>query len=563
MTNITFKELDLLPKIQIAMDELGFVDPTEIQSKAIPLIRTGIDVIGRSQTGTGKTLAFSLPLTEIIDPSINRKSSPQALVLCPTRELAQQVADVIRKLVKHTGHMQVAEVYGGASLDKQFAQLRKANIVVGTPGRVMDHMRRGTLKLEEIKMVVLDEADEMLSMGFKEDMETILKDTPEGRQTILFSATMPPGILAITKEFQKNPEILKTKAKTMTVSNIEQSYVEVPSNQKFDALDILLHYYEPSLAIIFCNTKKMAEELTAHLNTVGIEADGLHGDLRQSQRTNVMNRFKFGKTSILVATDVAARGIDVNDVEYVFNFDLPQNAEYYTHRIGRTGRVGKAGTAITLCTSRRQINALMDIASQTKSNIKTMALPSFSDITQKSSIGSLSSMRRALSDTALPKYDEMLAQLQEEGYTPDQIAISAMSLAFAESDAMRANLKPITIEKRRFSDSGRKSSGRKGQGSSRGRDNHKSKDGFRDKNRSRDKDGFRRKNKDRDNESSAGKDKKHNKEASKNKGSFHEQKLREKRNKKGGDKPSEHRPPARSNTGKKSKNKKHHDNGDD
>ncbi len=446
MSKITFKQLDLLPNIQRALDELGFTSPTEIQEKAIPLIRTGIDIIGRSQTGTGKTLAFSLPITEIIEPSDNKKSSPQALILCPTRELAMQVSEVIKKITKHSDHIFVTEVYGGASLDKQFAQLRKANIVIGTPGRVMDHMRRGTLLLNNVKMVILDEADEMLSMGFKEDIETILIETPAERQTILFSATMPPGIMSITKEFQDNPKMLVTKTTELAVTNITQSYVEVPSNQKFEALDILLYYYEPKLAIIFCNTKKMAEELTGHLNSVGIEADGLHGDLRQSQRTNVMNRFKYGKTSILVATDVAARGIDVDDVEYVFNFDLPQNYEYYIHRIGRTGRVGKSGNAITLCTSRRQINTLLDIAHRTKSKIATMPLPSFSEIVNKSSIGSLSAMRRALAEKSMPKYTEMLNKLQDEGYKLEEIAISAMALCFAENDAMRSSLKPVQMD---------------------------------------------------------------------------------------------------------------------
>ena len=464
-TKMTFAEMELLPKIQSGLDKMGIYNPTEIQEKAIPVIRSGVDVIGRSQTGTGKTLAFTIPLLEAIEPANNKKSAPQALILCPTRELAQQVADVLKKLTKDADYFSIAEVYGGTSLDKQFAMLRKANIVIGTPGRVMDHMRRGTLFVNNIKMVVLDEADEMLSMGFKEDMETILKDTPIERQTILFSATMPQAILNITKEFQKKPQIVNTQKKEISVKNIEQSYVEVPSNQKIDSLSILLHYYEPTLAIIFCNTKSMVEEITAHLNTVGIEADGLHGDLRQSQRTNVMNRFKFGKTSILVATDVAARGLDVNDIEYVFNYDVPQNGEYYVHRIGRTGRVGKSGNAITLCTSRRQVNMLLDIASETKSKIKTIPLPKLSDVNKKSSIGSMAAMRRALSGSVHPKYEEMLEKLISEGHTLESIAISAMALSFSESDAIKSNLKDVQIRENSYDSSSRR--GRSGSRNSR------------------------------------------------------------------------------------------------
>ena len=316
-----FSELSLPEGIQRAINDLGFDEPTAIQKKAIPAMRSGKDIIGRSQTGTGKTVAFAVPAIEMITHE-NDKSHVLAIIMLPTRELAIQCCEEIKKLTKYCEGIRPVEVYGGAPMDRQITRLKRANIVIGTPGRIMDHMRRRTLKLDHVKLAVLDEADEMLSMGFKEDMETILRETPSSRQTVLFSATMPDAILSITEEFQDSPVMIEAGDKKIALDNITQSYVNVPMGRKTDALCLLLHYYSPSLSIVFCNTKKMAEELSLALVKNGFNAEALHGDLKQSQRTAIMDRFRNGALPVLVATDVAARGIDVSDVEYVFNYDI-------------------------------------------------------------------------------------------------------------------------------------------------------------------------------------------------------------------------------------------------
>ncbi|MEG0853725.1 MAG: DEAD/DEAH box helicase, partial [Angelakisella sp.] len=296
MDNLSFSELNLTPKVQRAIDDMGYETATSIQSQAIPLIRTGVDVIGRSQTGTGKTFAFAIPAVEAIDTH-EAKPTVQVLVLCPTRELAQQACDEIGKLTKFKTGIVTADVYGGAPMGPQILRLKRANIVIGTPGRIMDHMRRKTLKLSNIKMVVLDEADEMLNMGFKEDIETILVDTPENRQTILFSATMPPAILALTKQFQNDPQLIEIDKAKVTLTNIEQSYVNVPMGRKMDALNLLLRYHRPNRALVFCNTKHMVDEITEYLGKHGFDAEGLHGDMKQAQRTKTLGEFKSGKLS--------------------------------------------------------------------------------------------------------------------------------------------------------------------------------------------------------------------------------------------------------------------------
>ncbi len=433
MNQTTFGELELMPKIQKAIDEMGFETPTDIQAQAIPLIRSGVDVIGRSQTGTGKTMAFAIPAIEKINTHED-KPSVQVIIMCPTRELAQQACDEIKKLTKFHSGIHPVDIYGGAPMDRQIIKLKKANIVIGTPGRIMDHLRRRTLKLDNIKMAVLDEADEMLSMGFKEDMETILRETPETRQTILFSATMPPSIMEITKEFQKDPQIVQINKKQITLDNIKQSYIDVPMGRKADALKLLLHYYNPSLSIVFCNTKKMVDEITENLNKSGFNADGLHGDLKQSQRTAVMDKFRYGSTSILVATDVAARGIDVNDVEYVFNYDIPQNNEYYVHRIGRTGRIGKEGNSITICSGRRQVIALNEIARCVKSKIAEIPVPTIADIKNKLNEKNAEIVEKAISDQPNEMYVNMVNSLLEKGYSLFDIAAAALQIKFDEQE---------------------------------------------------------------------------------------------------------------------------------
>jgi ATP-dependent RNA helicase DeaD len=316
MIKIPFSQLSLTPKVERAIAEMGFDFATPIQSEAIPLIRSGADVIARSQTGTGKTVAFAIPAIEKVDTH-EEKATIQVLVLCPTRELAQQAAEEFRKLARFKSGIHPVEIYGGAAIDKQCIHLRKANIVIGTPGRVMDHMRRKTIRLSHLKMIVLDEADEMLSMGFKEDIETILADTPESRQTVLFSATMPPAILKLTGEFLKDPQLIEIDKSQVTIENIEQSYIEIPHSRKKEALSTLLQFHQPKRAIIFCNTKKMVDELTELLSSRHFSVESIHSDIKQAQRTAVMQGFKSGKTSILLATDIAARGIDVSNVDFV------------------------------------------------------------------------------------------------------------------------------------------------------------------------------------------------------------------------------------------------------
>lgn len=439
-TDLTFEELNLTPKVKLAIDEMGFTSATSIQSRAIPLIRTGADVIGRSQTGTGKTVAFAIPAIEIIDTH-QEKSTLQVLILCPTRELAQQACEEVKKLTKFKSGIRAVEVYGGVPMDRQIVRLKKANIVIGTPGRIMDHMRRKTLKVDNLKMIILDEADEMLSMGFKEDIETILTDTPETRQTILFSATMPPSIMALTKEFQTNPQVIEINKKQVTLENIQQTYIDAPMGRKMDALNLLLRFYNPTLAMIFCNTKRMVDEVSDYLNKNGFTAEGLHGDMKQSQRTKVMDSFKFGKTGILVATDVAARGIDVNDIEYVINFDIPQNTEYYVHRIGRTGRAGKSGNAITICSGRRQVYTMRDIARAVKSTINAADIPSLNDIQERSLNTNLATIEEALKCEVKKSYIDMVQKLIDAGNAPELIAAAALQINFSAQECELNDIK--------------------------------------------------------------------------------------------------------------------------
>lgn len=375
-----FNELNLSQELLDAVDELGYQDMTEIQQQSIPLLLEGSDVVGLSNTGTGKTAAFGIPAVESITES--DKKSVAVLILCPTRELAMQAADEMRKYAKFKRCVKICAVFGGASMEKQIHDLKRgANIVIGTPGRVLDHIRRRTLKLDNLRCLILDEADEMLNMGFREDIESVLAESPEERQTVLFSATMPPEILAITEKYQNNPVKVKIKSAQKTVESIKQFYFEVPMCRKTDALKLLLAAYSPTSAMIFCNTKAMVDQLTEELIKSGFRAAGLHGDMKQVQRTQVMNGFKSKSTEILVATDVAARGIDVNDVEAVFNYDLPQDNEYYIHRIGRTGRAGKEGAAYTIISGRRQLFDLRAIEKFTRAVITQLPLPDKDEIT--------------------------------------------------------------------------------------------------------------------------------------------------------------------------------------
>lgn len=352
METIRFDEMDLYPQILRGIKEMGFEETTPIQARAIPVVMEGGDVIGQAQTGTGKTAAFGIPLLQKVD-SQNKKT--QALVLCPTRELAIQVAEEIRCLGKYMHGIKILPVYGGQDIGKQIRSLKGgAQIIIGTPGRVMDHLRRRTIRCEHVSTIVLDEADEMLNMGFREDIETVLEYIPEERQTVLFSATMPKPILEITNQFQNNARMIKVAAKELTIPLVSQRYYKIKSQDKDAACVRLLEYYQPKLCLIFCNTKRKVDELAEVLKKAGFQAEGLHGDMSQHQRDVAMNRFRNGSTNILIATDVAARGIDVDDVEAVINYDIPQDNEYYVHRIGRTGRAGRTGRSFTFVGGREQ-----------------------------------------------------------------------------------------------------------------------------------------------------------------------------------------------------------------
>ena len=341
-----FEELQLDDRIIRAITEMGFEEASPIQAQAIPVVLEGRDMIGQAQTGTGKTAAFGLPLLQKVDPKVKKL---QAIVLLPTRELAIQVAEELRRFAKFMHGIKVLPVYGGQDIVRQIRALKDGTqIVVGTPGRVMDHMRRKTVKMDHVHTVVLDEADEMLNMGFLEDMETILSQLPEERQTLMFSATMPQAIADIAKKFQKDPVTVRVIKKELTVPKVTQYYYEVKPKNKVEVMCRLLDMYAPKLSVAFCNTKKQVDELVQALQGRGYFAEGLHGDLKQEQRDRVMGSFRNGATEILVATDVAARGIDVDDVEAVFNYDIPQDDEYYVHRIGRTGRAGVPGHAVSL-----------------------------------------------------------------------------------------------------------------------------------------------------------------------------------------------------------------------
>ena len=423
MEHLRFEDMNISNEICRAVLDMGFEEATPIQSQAIPVILEGKDIIGQSQTGTGKTAAFGIPLLERINPEDRRL---QALILCPTRELAIQVSEEFRKLLKYKDNIRVLPIYGGQPIDRQIAALRKGTqVVIGTPGRVMDHMRRRTIKAETVQMMVLDVADEMLDMGFREDIETILVKIPEEHQTLLFSATLSPEILDITKRFQKNPEFIKIVRKELTVPNIEQYYFDVKEKTKLDALCRIIDVYDPKLAMVFCNTKKRVDDLVEMLQGRGYFAEGLHGDLKQAQRDKVMQKFRNGTIEILVATDVAARGIDVDDIDVVFNYDVPQDEEYYVHRIGRTGRAGKAGKAFTFCVG-KEIYKLRDIMRYTKTKIQQQKLPTLSDVEEMKTNIYLEKIKGIIEEGHLTKYIHLVDRLMEEDYTSIDIAAALL-----------------------------------------------------------------------------------------------------------------------------------------
>jgi len=406
-----FKELNLSEEMQKAIDEIGFEEVTPIQAQSIPYIFEGRDIIGQAQTGTGKTCAFGIPAVDMLDSEVE---GIQVLVLCPTRELAIQSTEELKSISKYKSGIRILPIYGGQPIDRQIRALKnRPQIIIGTPGRVMDHMRRHTLKFANLRMIILDEADEMLNMGFREDIDTILKEVPEVRQTILFSATMPKEILDLTKRYQKDPLHVKISHKALTVPSIEQYYLTVSSASKPEILSRIIDTKDITLALVFCNTKKRVEELTTELQSRGYAAEALHGDLRQEQRDKVMAKFRNGQIDILIATDVAARGIDVDDIEAVFNYDLPSDDEYYVHRIGRTGRAGKAGIAYSFVVG-REINKLKDIQRFTKAAITPMKPPSIIDVEENKMNRVMATIKKSYAEGKLTRYSDYIERTIEE-----------------------------------------------------------------------------------------------------------------------------------------------------
>ncbi|HAB59785.1 MAG TPA: ATP-dependent RNA helicase [Lachnospiraceae bacterium] len=448
METVRFDELNLSAPLLKGIIEMGFEQASPIQAKAIPVVLEGGDIIGQAQTGTGKTAAFGIPLLESVDP---KSKHLQAVVLCPTRELAIQVAEEIRKLAKFLHGIKVLPIYGGQDITKQIRSLKAGTqVVIGTPGRVMDHMRRKTVKFNEVKMIVLDEADEMLNMGFREDIETILKEMPEERQTVLFSATMPKPIMDIARTYQKDATIIKVVKKELTVPKIEQYYYECKPKNKEEVLSRLLDMYDPKLSLVFCNTKKMVDELVTTLKGRGYFAEGLHGDLKQQQRDRVMNGFRNGKTEILVATDVAARGIDVDNVEAVFNYDVPQDDEFYVHRIGRTGRAGRKGRAFTFVVG-KEVYKLKDIQRYCKTKIVCQPIPSVNDVANTKVEKILNKIDELIKSEDLSKMVDLIeSRVNEEDYTSLDVAAAFLKLAMGDND-QNDMISPETVD---FGDTG-------------------------------------------------------------------------------------------------------------
>jgi ATP-dependent RNA helicase DeaD len=425
MEKLRFEDLGLSAELVKAVKDMGFEETTAIQSMSIPFIIKGRDVIGQAQTGTGKTAAFGIPMLETVDI---KDKKPQYIVLCPTRELAVQVAEELKRLAKYKRDLSILPVYGGQPIGRQIHALsRGVQIIIGTPGRVMDHMERKTLNLSSIKMIVLDEADEMLNMGFKEDIELILKSIPATRQTVFFSATMPKFFMDLTKKFMKNPQLVKVVHEKLTVPAIEQIYYDVKENMKLEMLTRVIDFYDLKLGLIFCNTKRKVDEVVGHLQARGYSADAIHGDMNQSQRDRVMAKFRSGSIEMLVATDVAARGIDVDSIEAVFNYDVPQDDEYYVHRIGRTGRAGKTGRAFTFV-SGKDIYKIRDIQRYSGVTIKRKTVPTQKDVEDVKANQLMEEVRSTLESKGLERYSAIIERFVGENTSSLDVASALLKL---------------------------------------------------------------------------------------------------------------------------------------
>ncbi|TXT34838.1 MAG: ATP-dependent RNA helicase DeaD [Planctomycetota bacterium] len=430
MTQKLFSELGLSPELLKAVERMGFEQAAPIQAESIPKLLAGGDLIGQSQTGSGKTAAFGIPAVELVDP---KSRAVQVLMLCPTRELASQVAEEIAKLAFFKKGVRELPVYGGQSYEHQFRGLKAGpQIVIGTPGRIIDHIGQGTLKLDKVRMVVLDEADRMLDMGFREDIEKILESVPTERQVVLFSATLPPPIKKIIERFTNEPDHVRIESTTMTVPAIDQSYVEVDYRSRTEVLCRLIDLYDVQYGLIFGFTKVQVDELTEALIARGYSADKLHGDMTQAMRERVMKRFRDRKVELLVATDVAARGLDVDDLEIVFNYELPHDPEDYVHRIGRTGRAGKSGKAISLVTG-REYGRLQQVLRFTKAKIERISVPRLEDLEEKHANRLVESLRNTIQAGSYKRQDKLLENLIESGHAPGEIVSALIHLLAGES----------------------------------------------------------------------------------------------------------------------------------
>ncbi|ELK48677.1 UNVERIFIED_CONTAM: DEAD/DEAH box helicase [Halobacillus marinus] len=422
---------------------MGFEETTPIQEQTIPLGLEGKDVIGQAQTGTGKTAAFGIPMLEKINKQVK---AVQGLVIAPTRELAIQVAEELNRLGKGKG-VRVLPIYGGSNMERQIRALKNNHIVVATPGRLLDHIRRKTIKLESVHTAVLDEADEMLNMGFIDDIRDILKALPEERQTLLFSATMPKEIRDIATTLMNSPEEVKVKAKEMTVENIEQFFVEIPEKHKFDTLTRLLDIHDPSLAIVFGRTKRRVDEVADGLQARGFSAEGIHGDLTQGKRMSTLNKFKRGRIEILVATDVAARGLDISDVTHVYNFDIPQDPESYVHRIGRTGRAGRKGKSISFVTPREK-DQLHLIEKITKKKVERLKVPSSEEAARGQQKVAVEKLLEMIEKNDLKNYKQAADELLQQHDSTDLIAaaLKMMTKERSEVPVRLSHVQPISVK---------------------------------------------------------------------------------------------------------------------